>query len=239
MTATKKGGVLEPYTLEIFGNQSKSPDQINLMTLHSSKGLEFQAVIMPGLEAGVFPSTYDRTKEQLEEATRLFYVGVTRAKELVYLLYGFKEISADHCDSGGNGEHGAIAARSVAGFESPREDGMFEELLKTFEECREPNWDGYGAQPVQEAAYYLTHQFLAALPPSTPAPSIGAEPDGHLTVEWYRSPERSLSVSISPDGDLHYAALLERKRICGTESFGARMPRVVADLIKRVEETQC
>ena len=61
------------------------------MTLHSSKGLEFQAVIMPGLEAGVFPSTYDRTKEQLEEATRLFYVGVTRAKELVYLFYGFNE----------------------------------------------------------------------------------------------------------------------------------------------------
>jgi len=46
---------------------------------------------MIGLEAGVFPSTYDRTEEQLEEATRLFYVGVTRAKDLVYLLYGVNE----------------------------------------------------------------------------------------------------------------------------------------------------
>jgi superfamily I DNA/RNA helicase len=45
------------------------------MTLHSSKGLEFQAVIMMGLEAGVFPSGYDKTEEQLEEAKRLFYVG--------------------------------------------------------------------------------------------------------------------------------------------------------------------
>ncbi len=50
-----KGGVLEAYTVEIFGNQGKIPNQINLMTLHSSKGLEFEAVIMIGLEEGVFP----------------------------------------------------------------------------------------------------------------------------------------------------------------------------------------
>ncbi len=42
------------------------------MTLHSSKGLEFQAVIMINLEEGAIPSTYDRTKEAVEEARRLF-----------------------------------------------------------------------------------------------------------------------------------------------------------------------
>jgi hypothetical protein len=112
---------------------------------------------------------------------------------------------------------------------------MFEELLKTFEECREPNWDGYGAQAVREATYHLAHQFLAALPLSTPVPSIGAEPDGQITVEWYRSPQRTLSVSVSPEGDLHYAALLGAERICGTETFRARIPKVVADLIGRIE----
>ena len=80
---------------------------------------------------------------------------------------------------------------------------VFEELLKTFEECREPNWDGYGAQAVREETYDLAHQFLAALPLSTPVPSIGAEPDGQITVEWYRSPQWTMSVSISPDGDSH------------------------------------
>jgi superfamily I DNA/RNA helicase len=87
LKATEKGGALESYAVEIFGNQGKSPDQINLMTLHSSKGLEFEAVIMVGLEAGVFPSTYDRTQEQIDEAARLFYVGVTRAKNTVHLMY--------------------------------------------------------------------------------------------------------------------------------------------------------
>ena len=91
LKASNKGGVLEAYTVEIFGNQGKSPDQVNLMTLHSSKGLEFQAVIMVGLEEGSIPSGFDRTAEQLEEAARLFYVGVTRAKSSVHLMYGFNE----------------------------------------------------------------------------------------------------------------------------------------------------
>ncbi|MDR7945193.1 ATP-dependent helicase [Achromobacter aegrifaciens] len=87
MRAAAEGGPLQAFTVEIFGNQGKSPDQINLMTLHSSKGLEFQAVIMVGLENGVFPSSYDKTDEQLAEAARLFYVGVTRAKTQIHLTY--------------------------------------------------------------------------------------------------------------------------------------------------------
>lgn len=91
LKAADKGGPLQSFTVEIFGNQGKSPDQINLMTLHSSKGLEFQATIMIGLEKGVFPSDYDRTEEQLEEAARLFYVGVTRAKSQIHLMHAFNE----------------------------------------------------------------------------------------------------------------------------------------------------
>ncbi|WP_231422231.1 ATP-dependent helicase [Pseudomonas sp. Leaf59] len=91
IAATEAGGALEKFTVEIFGNQGKSPDQINLMTLHSSKGLEFQAVIMLGLEKGVFPSSYDKTPEQLEESARLFYVGVTRAKAQVHLTFDTNE----------------------------------------------------------------------------------------------------------------------------------------------------
>lgn len=91
LEAAKEGSALQDYTVEIFGNQGRSPDLINLLTLHSSKGLEFEAVIMVGLEEGAFPSTRDNTKEKLEEATRLFYVGVTRAKSMIHLMYAFTE----------------------------------------------------------------------------------------------------------------------------------------------------
>ena len=61
---------------------------VKLMTLHCAKGLEFPVVFMPGMEQGIFPSdrsAFDPSK--LEEERRLCYVGVTRAKQKLYLLY--------------------------------------------------------------------------------------------------------------------------------------------------------
>lgn len=87
-------GKLSNFTVEIFGNQGKSPNQLNLMTLHSSKGLEFQAVIMVGLEKGDFPHYRAVEKEDdLNEARRLFYVGLTRSKNQIHLLYNEHESS--------------------------------------------------------------------------------------------------------------------------------------------------
>ena len=58
-----------------------------LSTLHSSKGMQFDVVIIPGLEEGRLPSSYARSDDAIREARRTFYVGFTRARYLVYLLY--------------------------------------------------------------------------------------------------------------------------------------------------------
>jgi hypothetical protein len=108
---------------------------------------------------------------------------------------------------------------------------VFEELLKTFEECRELNWDGYGAQAVREETYHLAHHFFGGFIAQCTRALHWREPDGHITAEWYRSPQRTLSVSVGPDGDLHYAALLGSERICGTETLRARISQVLRDLI--------
>lgn len=64
-------------------------DCVRLMTLHSSKGLEFPVVFMVGMEEGLFPSVKawdEPTLEDVEEERRLCYVGMTRAREVLYLM---------------------------------------------------------------------------------------------------------------------------------------------------------
>ena len=112
--------------------------------------------------------------------------------------------------------------------------GVFDQLLESYEQFRMPNWDGYGAEPVSEDTYRYAYRFLESLPWGTPAPSVGAEADGHLTLEWYRSPRRTLSVSISPDGYLHYAALLGIRKAYGSEPFFGEDPTVIQNLIRQV-----
>jgi len=68
-----------------------SVDAPTLMTLHTAKGLEYRVVFIVGLEEGLFPHSrsFDDAA-QMEEERRLCYVGITRAKERVYLLYAFR-----------------------------------------------------------------------------------------------------------------------------------------------------
>lgn len=99
------------------------------------------------------------------------------------------------------------------------------------------NWDGHGAAPVSKEALHRTVRFLMALPLGSLAPSVGAEPDGYLTLEWHRSPRRVLSVSIGPDDDVHYAALIGASKANGTEPFHGDVSRSIVQLIHRVMGT--
>ncbi len=92
LAATKKGGPLEGSLVSRLAYQGGHPDSINLLTLHGSKGLEFQAVVMLALDNGILPAWFIRTKVELDEQRRLFYVGLTRAQTHIYLLYsGFTQ----------------------------------------------------------------------------------------------------------------------------------------------------
>lgn len=71
-------------TLENESEEDKSTDQVTMITLHNTKGLEYPRVIITGMEHGVFPRE-DKAGDELEEERRLFYVGITRAKDELYL----------------------------------------------------------------------------------------------------------------------------------------------------------
>lgn len=82
-------GFLAHASLEAGDNQAEAgQDAIQLMTVHSAKGLEFSAVFMTGLEEGLFPHENSISEPQgLEEERRLMYVAITRAKERLYLSH--------------------------------------------------------------------------------------------------------------------------------------------------------
>lgn len=79
---------LEEISLQTdIDNYDEETDTVVMMTMHSAKGLEFPVVFLPGMEDGIFPSMaamFD--PDELNEERRLAYVGITRAKEKLYLL---------------------------------------------------------------------------------------------------------------------------------------------------------
>lgn len=81
------GAFLEELSLKTSLDESEgTKDVVNLMTLHNGKGLEFQVAFLVGMEEDLFPHANSRDdEEQLEEERRLCYVGMTRAKEYLYL----------------------------------------------------------------------------------------------------------------------------------------------------------
>ena len=68
----------------LASQEDQSLDRVTLITLHNTKGLEFKRVIITGLEQGIFPRA-DKSGPELEEERRLFYVGITRAQDELYI----------------------------------------------------------------------------------------------------------------------------------------------------------
>lgn len=92
---TSENKTLEEFLASIslvsdVDNLKDEEDAVVMMTLHSAKGLEFPVVFMTGMEEGIFPSSRSLVEEDgIEEERRLCYVGITRAKEQLYLTHAY------------------------------------------------------------------------------------------------------------------------------------------------------
>ena len=94
---------LEHVSLATSIDNDWKGDKINLMTMHASKGLEFDVVFLPGWEEGLFPhqkSIDENGQKGLEEERRLAYVGITRAKTEAYISFSLNRFyQGDWIDS--------------------------------------------------------------------------------------------------------------------------------------------
>jgi len=142
---------LEHVSLATSLDQDWQSKKVNLMTMHASKGLEFDIVFLPGWEEGLFPhqkSIEEKGENGLEEERRLAYVGITRAKKMAKISFSMNRFyQGDWVDS--------IASRFVD--ELPDEyikknNSFVEEQVNDFEfnqdidfenEVRSPGWIRY------------------------------------------------------------------------------------------------
>lgn len=111
---------------------------------------------------------------------------------------------------------------------------LLEDLQQLADECGAVNWDGYGATPIPRERIDLAERLLLSLPLGMTRPTIGADPDGHVTFEWCASPRRTLTVSVDSDDRMHYAALFGPRTQYGSEVFFGQFPETILNLVYRV-----
>ena len=142
---------LEHVSLATSLDQDWESEKVNLMTLHASKGLEFNIVYLPGWEEGLFPhqkSIEEKGENGLEEERRLAYVGITRAKKIAKISFSMNRFyQGDWMDS--------VASRFVDELpdefikknnnfnEQEQNDFDFNQDIEFESEVRSPGWLRY------------------------------------------------------------------------------------------------
>lgn len=146
---------LEHVSLVMENQDNAAGEHVSLMTLHGAKGLEFDAVFLPGWEEGLFPS--QKTMDEhgmkgLEEERRLAYVGITRARKRAFISFAANRRLYGNWVS-------AIPSRFVD--EIPEDNVEVTADTGLYGEGRSKHWDSSGS-----------------IPPSAPARGVGADGGG-------------------------------------------------------------
>lgn len=151
------GFLKEVALMTDIDNYNEEADTVVLMTLHSAKGLEFPVVFIPGMERGIFPGIQSLySASEMEEERRLAYVGITRAKERLYLTHARTRML-----------YGSTSHNAPSPFLEEIPEGLVEEKRKVTLSQQKPS-----VQRAAKPKKTFDHSFGPAAPkPSAPAGS--------------------------------------------------------------------
>ena len=141
---------LEHVSLATSIDRDWEGQKVNLMTLHSSKGLEFDIVFLPGWEEGLFPhqkSIEEKGQSGLEEERRLAYVGITRAKKIANISFSMSRFyQGDWIDSIESRFIGELPEKNIFKnnlFNNESEDFEYNQDIEFETEIKSPGWIRY------------------------------------------------------------------------------------------------
>ena len=180
---------LEHVSLVMDADKNENMDAVNIMTLHSAKGLEFETVFLPGWEEGLFPhqrALDEGGRSGLEEERRLAYVGITRAKQNCHIwftsnrrIHGLwqstmpsrflEELPTDHVDVaepssnyGGYGSYGASRFDSADPFSTNRSSPGWQRAQQNRNAGTAQNWGSRSGVGVERIGYGETESGYGA-----------------------------------------------------------------------------
>jgi hypothetical protein len=111
---------------------------------------------------------------------------------------------------------------------------LLSELQGVQRNCTQHDWDGDKASCVTPTTLAHALRLAMMLTRKYPKPDVDADPDGHLSFEWYVAPRRVVTASVSPDGQVYFAGLFGGNRNHGVEQLGELLPHALAANLERL-----
>ncbi len=190
---------LENIALMSDVDKLKGEEQVALMTLHNAKGLEYRAIIITGLEEGLLPhySSFE-APDELEEERRLFYVGITRAKERLFMFCAANRMRfgswIGNSPSRFIGEIPGKLLDIVGGDEEPRGGLFTREAQELPESTREAGEGSYLSRRFKAGATVIHPNYGQG----TIRKIEGSGKDMKVTVHFPRHGEKKFLVAYAP-----------------------------------------